>query len=208
MAECFVYSLFIYILVLYFILNFYIFNLSLMFSNATSSLFTSLLIDLNLFSGHGFGTHIVIRLILILLYLISLNCRLLISFFHTFLRWFLLYFCTLRHSLRDVIFDFVQNIWIGLYTVVMIVDVVFLSLSSPRVLANHVKISLSRLFKLFIFLEGVFFKTISTPREQIEHIGVLFSIFSWFSKNLLGKVDFIVIILWNSFTGRRVHFEK
>ena len=205
-AKCFVLCLLLRFLFLDFILYFYFFGWFLVFSNTISSLLGIFSLDLNLFSGHRFRTEIVIHLIFILFLLIFLNTILLISLFHAFLRWLLLCFNTRRQTLTNIVLNFVQYIWARLDTVFMVIHVVFLGLTNPTVLAYHVKVDFGRFLEPLIFLEWMFIEAIWGPGEEIEHTGIFFSIFGWFSKSLLGKIDFVMIILWDCFARKWLHF--
>ena len=76
-----------------------------------------------------------------------------ISLLKAFLRRFLGGFSAFRLFLRDVILNFAKNMRISLNKILMIVDIVFLRLAGPRVLADHVEIGFNGLLKPLILLE-------------------------------------------------------
>jgi len=187
-------------------LYFYFFGWSLVFSNTIFSLLWILNVYLDLPFWHRLRIDIVIHLISILFLLNFLNTILLISFFRAFLRWLLLCFNTLRQPLANIVLNFVQYIWVGLDTVFMVVHIVFLCLANPSTLAYHVKVGLSGFLEPLIFLEWMFIEAIWSPSEEIEHTWIFFSIFGWFSKSLLRKIYFVMIIMWDCFIRRGLHF--
>lgn len=189
-----------------FILYFYFFGWFLMLSNTVSSILIILSLHLHLLSWNNLRTEIVIHLIFMLFLLILLNTILLISLFLEFLRELLLCFNTLWWTLINIVLNFVQYIWVGLDRVVIVVHIVFLCFTNPSALAYHVKVGLCRFFEPLIFLEWMFIEAIWGPSEEIEHTGIFFSIFGWFSKGLMRKIDFVMIILWDCFAIRLFHF--
>lgn len=128
----------------------------------------------------------------ILLFLLLLYSSFLISrYFLWRLRLFVLFSVCLRLSFIDIVFYFLKCVWICLYAMLMIVQIILLGLTFPRVFANHIHICLGWFNKLLIFLKRMLFKSVDIPCKQFKHIWVLPSIFGCFSKYLIRKIYLI-----------------
>ena len=95
----------------------------------------------------------------------------------------------MRLSFFDVILNFMEDIFVGIETVTVIVDVTFLCLAGPRLSGDHVEVSISGFFEFFITLKGMSFEAVSAPGEQLEHVGVFLSVFGGLAEYVLGEVD-------------------
>ncbi len=124
-----------------------------MLAAAASSEPITLVVGFYLLPGYGLRAQTAIDLILVFLFVALSNSILLLPLFEALLRRFLGSLSTLRLPLRDVIFNFVQDIRVGLDAVLMVVDEVLLSLAGPRVLADHVEVGVDGLLEALVLLE-------------------------------------------------------
>ena len=92
-------------------------------------------------------------------------------------------------SFLDVVFYLVEDFFVGIETVAVVVDVAFLCLAGPGLSGDHVEVGLSGLLELFIALEGMSFEAVGAPGEQFEHVGVFLPVFGRFSEDVLWEVD-------------------
>lgn len=84
-----------------------------------------------------------------------------------------------------------EDIGVCVYGVAGVIEVIFVGLTGPWGPANHVEVSLGRLVELFILFEAMLLKPVHSPREQVEHVGVLFSVLGGFAESLFGEIDLV-----------------
>ena len=109
------------------------------------------------------GAHIVLSLVFILFLLLSRQGNLFLFGLRGLLGRLLSILCSMRCPFFNIIFYFVENICISLNAVLMIVNIIFLRLTSPRIFANHIHVGVCGLFEFLILLKGMLLKTIHVP---------------------------------------------
>lgn len=130
--------------------------------------------------------------------------------FRYFLRWLrllFLFFTGLRLSFIDIIFNLLKCAWICLNAMFVIIQIILLGLTFPRIFTNHIHIRFRGFIKLLIFLKRVFFKSINAPWKQFEHVWVLPTIFGCLAKYLFWKIDLIRLFWFDFFLRDTVHLE-
>jgi len=158
----------------------------------------------DLFGRYSLGTQVVVRLVFIFFFLLLLLLRpapLLLLRRTTFL------LLLLRHTLLYVIFNLVQDVRVCLDAVLLEILIILMRLACPRVSADHVEVGFGGMLKFLIFFEGVFFEAVDVPREQLEHVGVLFSILGRPAEGLLGEVNLVPALRTSLFWGCALHLE-
>lgn len=138
-----------------------------------------------MFGRYSLGAHVVVRLVFIFFFLLLLPALLLLLRRGTFL------LLLLRQTFLYVIFYLVQDVRVCLDAVLLEILIILMRLACPRISADHVEVGFGGMLKFLIFFEGVLFKAVDVPREKLEHVGVLFSIFGWLAEGLLGEVDLV-----------------
>lgn len=113
----------------------------------------------------------------------------------------------MRLPLINVVLNLVQNFLVGLDAMLMIIDIILLTFAGPWILADHVEIGFGGFFELFIFFEGMLFKSIYIPGEQLEHVGIFLAILGGLAEGLFGEVDLVGGLGLGLLRGNAVHLE-
>lgn len=81
-----------------------------------------------------------------------------------------------------------EDIGVCVYGVVGVVEVVLVGLAGPWCLADHVKVSISGMVEFLILFEAMLLEAVHSPRQQLEHVGVLLPVLGGLAESLLREV--------------------